>query len=270
MSLKSLKDPLDVLHFVPKHLPALDDSANEITFEGRFNPKAKVCWASFPGAFKSGWNSLVSSHLGDCVACVFLCDSESGLGQHTTDPQGDGKKCYCHRIYGERGGDEPDHVGHWHKRFGYLIEVMKNYADCTGDEMTKLKGKAKAMHAVLVFQDDDPTVKEDKEKLARQEFLARGKTAAFGCDWYHLWLQRVRQAVMQKQRLKVVFFPGQVLEGRENMEDLCRADLWNRIGLGTSQKCEVATLEAQVLGFMTGSMTQIDSLTHDKILRVDD
>jgi hypothetical protein len=34
------------------------------------------------------------------------------------------------------------------------------------------------------------------------------------------------------------------MDGRVDMDLLATADLWNGVGLGTSQKCEVATLEA--------------------------
>ena len=40
------------------------------------------------------------------------------------------------------------------------------------------------------------------------------------------------------------------MEGRVDMDALATDDLWDGVGLGTSQKCEVATLEAQTeVGF---------------------
>eukprot|EP00435_Cladocopium_sp_Y103_P015219 s5223_g3.t1 len=230
--------PLDVLHFLPKHMPAVASDANEITFEGNIMPGAQQCWTSFPGKFKAGWDALVSvPAFGDSVACVFLCDSQSGLGEHKKDPKGDGKKCYCYRIYGERRDEE-------YKKFGYVIYVRKKYSECSDLERSKLEQKANTMDAELVFEDDDSSAREAKEKRARERF-AQKKTAAFGCSWYDLWFQRVREAVQQGQRLKVVFFPGEAMEGRVDMDALATADLWNGVGLGTSQKCEVATLEAQ-------------------------
>eukprot|EP00435_Cladocopium_sp_Y103_P040422 s442_g11.t1 len=229
--------PLDVLHFLPKHMPAVASDANEITFEGNIMPGAQQCWTSFPGKFKAGWDALVNvPAFGDSVACVFLCDSQSGLGEHKKDPKGDGKKCYCYRIYGERRDEE-------YKRFGYVIYVRKKYSECSDLERKKLEQKANTMDAELVFEDDDSSAREAKEKRAREKF-AQKKTAAFGCSWYDLWFQRVREAVQRGQRLKVVFFPGEAMEGRVDMDALATADLWNGVGLGTSQKCEVATLEA--------------------------
>ncbi|CAL1157456.1 unnamed protein product [Cladocopium goreaui] len=229
--------PLDVLHFLPKHMPAVASDANEITFEGIIKPSAEQCWTSFPGKFKAGWDALVNvPAFGDSVACVFLCDSQSGLGEHKKDPKGDGKKCYCYRIYGERADAE-------YKKFGYLIYVQKKYSECSDLERSKLEQKANAMDAELVFEDDDSSTRDTKEKRAKEKF-AQKKTAAFGCSWYDLWFQRVREAVQRGQRLKVVFFPGEVMKGKVDMDALATADLWDGVGLGTSQKCEVATLEA--------------------------
>ncbi|CAL1127885.1 unnamed protein product [Cladocopium goreaui] len=229
--------PLDVLHFLPKHMPAVASDANEITFAGIIKPSAEQCWTSFPGKFKAGWDALVNvPAFGDSVACVFLCDSQSGLGEHKKDPKGDGKKCYCYRIYGERADAE-------YKKFGYIIYVQKKYSECSDLERSKLEQKANAMDAELVFEDDDSSTRDTKEKRAKEKF-AQKKTAAFGCSWYDLWFQRVREAVQRGQRLKVVFFPGEVMKGKVDMDALATADLWDGVGLGTSQKCEVATLEA--------------------------
>ena len=47
------------------------------------------------------------------------------------------------------------------------------------------------------------------------------------------------------QRLKVVFFPGQIGDGKVSMDELCHTNLWDGVGLGGSQKCEVATADAE-------------------------
>lgn len=184
---------------------------------------------------------MVSKHLNDSVACVFLCDAEAGLGQHREDPDGGGA-CYCKRIYGKR--HTPRDIP-WHKRFGYIINVNKKKEDCSPEELAKLEQKRDAMKAVLIYEDDDDEEKKRKEDLAKQTWKAEDKKAAWGCAWYHHWYQRVKEAVKLGQRLKVVFFPNETNQGIEAMDKLATADLWNGIGLGTSQKCEVATLEAR-------------------------
>ena len=72
-----------------------------------------------------------------------------------------------------------------------------------------------------------------------------GSKKPWGCYWYTRWLENVQQAVDNKQRLKAVFFPGQVGIGKLSMEMLVQddVDLWNNIGLGGSQKSELATVD---------------------------
>eukprot|EP00438_Fugacium_kawagutii_P014244 Skav219453 [mRNA] locus=scaffold2583:43551:44129:+ [translate_table: standard] len=185
----------------------------------------------------TGWDSLIAKNLNASVACVFLCDAEAGLGKHAEDPDGGGA-CYCKRIYGNR--QTPRGIA-WYEKFGYMIQVSKKKQDCTSEEMAKLEQKREAMNAVLIFKDDN---EEEKRKEAKEKWIAANKTAAWGCQWYAVWYQRVKDAVERGQRLKVVFFPDQVNQGIEPMDKLATADLWNGIGLGTSQKCEVAMLEA--------------------------
>ena len=53
----------------------------------------------------------------------------------------------------------------------------------------------------------------------------------------------MKKAVELGQRLKVVFFHGQVTLGKVEFDMLPTADLWDDRGCGTSQKGEIATLE---------------------------
>lgn len=75
-------------------------------------------------------------------------------------------------------------------------------------------------------------------------------TQYIACHYYvvhRIWLQKVEEAVRKGQTLRVVFFPGQCGEGTVSMGELPKADLWDGIGCGGSQKCEIATLKARVL-----------------------
>ncbi|CAE7762850.1 unnamed protein product, partial [Symbiodinium pilosum] len=72
-----------------------------------------------------------------------------------------------------------------------------------------------------------------------------GEPKPWGCGWYTAWLKNVRQAMANGQRLKVVFFPGQIGDGKVSMDELCHTNLWDGVGLGGSQKCEVATADAE-------------------------
>eukprot|EP00439_Symbiodinium_sp_Y106_P019642 s3821_g2.t1 len=130
---------------------------------------AEVCWISFPGKYKGGWDALTAQTT-DSVACVFLCTPEDGEGRHYPDP--DNKAlCLCHRIYGQ--------------------------------------------------------------------------SKPWGCYWYKRWKDNVQRAVEQEQRLKAVFFAGQVGRGKVSMKDLPTVDLWDGIGLGGSQKAELATADEE-------------------------
>ena len=78
----------------------------------------------------------------------------------------------------------------------------------------------------------------------REKWKSNDKRAPHGCYWYHIWLQKVTEAVAQGQKLQVVFFPNEKGLGKvRTMEELARADLWDDIGCGESQKAEIATLD---------------------------
>ncbi|CAE7775764.1 unnamed protein product, partial [Symbiodinium necroappetens] len=227
---------LDVLHLLPKGRAAVL-GAEEITYNGHIKPEAGVCWVSFPGKFKSGWDALVAEKHGDSVACVFLCQAADGLGQHEKDPESKDGRCFCSRIYGERD----------YKTFGYLHDIKKPRSKCTEKEIDMIYQKATAMNAAVVFADDSPDVKEQRKQVAQQLWADSNKTAAWGCRWYAVWLERVEEAVRLKQRLKVVFFPNEVEKGLVQMKDLplLSSNLWDGKGCGGSQKCEIATLKAK-------------------------
>ena len=163
---------------------------------------SQACYISFPGKYKSGWDSLVAGLHGDSVACVFLCEAEDGLGQHQKDPESG--RCYCPRIYGERS----------YKEFGYLHNVRKKRTDCTPEELRRIEKKALAMNSAVVFADATAEERKEKENEAEQLWSKNNRTASWGCAWYHVWLERVKQAVEAGQRLKVVFFPGEVGKGK--------------------------------------------------------
>ena len=77
-------------------------------------------------------------------------------------------------------------------------------------------------------------------KLLRQD-----QRPSWGCQWYRDWKLNVQKARDLKQKLKVVFFHGQVGKGKVDWDLLSTEDLWNGVGCGTSQKGEIATLDAE-------------------------
>ena len=219
------------LCFTLKERPAILSSAQEIPYHGSIKEEAVNCYASFPGKYSVGWDALVDEHHRQSVACVFLCTPDDGLGKHHTNPDGNGE-CYCHTIYGQRD----------FKTFGYLIELPSSCSEAE-EKIAIESGKAK--NAVVVRADATKEAKKQAEEKAKEAYEDSGRTASWGCEWFQKWKEQVAEAIKLKQRLKVVFFPGQCGRGIVPWEDLKNdhIDLWNGVGCGGSQKCEIAYLE---------------------------
>lgn len=229
-----MTDELRALHFRLRERPAILESTANISYRGSIKTGARKCYASFPGKYATAWDALIQQLGGDSVGCVFLCTPEDGLGRHHEDPDRDPDapkgSCYCPRIYGGRD----------YQRFGYLNVVKPPY---TAEKMELEKRKASCTNAVIVREDATHDEMEDAKQRAQDAWEKSGRTASWGCAWYHTWLEKVTEAVAQGQRLQVVFFAGQVGAGKVEMQELPNEDLWNGTGLGGSQKAEVATLD---------------------------
>ncbi|CAE7031446.1 unnamed protein product [Symbiodinium sp. CCMP2592] len=232
-AIASSSGPLqETLYLTLKEEAAITDSANIAqSYHGHIRENARCCWVSFPGKYAAGWGALVKEHHQDSVACVFLCTPEDGLGQHSEDPENPGR-CFCQRIYGVRD----------FRQFGYLMVLQPPY---TPERVRRHEEMAAAMNAVVLRADASLSEKEEAFKQAEAQWQECGRVASWGCAWYPTWLARVREAVAKGQRLKAVFFPGQVGQGKLSMESLSRdtTDLWDNVGCGGSQKCELATLD---------------------------
>eukprot|EP00665_Eupelagonemidae_sp_cell47_P000822 gene822-3075_t len=78
----------------------------------------------------------------------------------------------------------------------------------------------------------------DVERLA-------GGGAAWGCAWFAAWKRSVAAAAWRGERLVVYYFRGEKGRGRVAWGDLAAGanDPWDGVGLGGSQKVEVAFLE---------------------------
>ena len=188
--------------------------AFSILYEGNILEKAGVpCISSFPGKFEAAWNEVTrlgrSTKADVSVACVFLPMRTPDFGQHVETAAG---KCYCHSLYGE-------------------------------------------------------------QKM-------------WGCKWFDVWKGLVQLAHYRKQRIQVFFFPGQVGQGKIKWDDCAEQALlrdkvmgawpkddagWPKkmsaedeaeyvaglsekerhcvVGLGGSQKAEVAWLDAHGISY---------------------
>ena len=208
------------------------EETEDKTFRGDIKDGAKHCFVSFPGKFASAWDALIHEEAvhSESIACVFLCTPEDGLGKHEPDPLRP-EICYCKTIYGERTA----------KEFGYFKILPRGF---TPDQEEKARKKAASTNTVVVREDASQEEKEAAMEEAEQAWEKNGRTAAWGCKWFQVWKEKVEEAVRQEQTLKVVFFPGQVGQGKVAWKDLATVpDLWDGIGCGGSQKCEVAYLD---------------------------
>ena len=208
------------------------EETEDKTFRGDIKDGAKHCFVSFPGKFASAWDALIHEEAvhSESIACVFLCTPEDGLGKHEPDPLRP-EICYCKTIYGERTA----------KEFGYFKILPRGF---TPDQEEKARKKAAFTNTVVVREDASTEEKEAAVEEAEQAWERNGRIAAWGCRWFQVWKEKVEEAVRQEQTLKVVFFPGQVGQGKVAWKDLATVpDLWDGIGCGGSQKCEVAYLD---------------------------
>jgi len=89
-----------------------------------------------------------------------------------------------------------------------------------------------------------------------------GARKPWGCQWFALWQENVKAAVQLGLTLLVVFHPGQAGTGVVEWDDLARLGpkLWNKVGLGGSQKGEVAWLRRAGYSFVGTDVTDLKSL----------
>lgn len=216
------------MHFTVRDKPAVLDQKIDVAYLGNIRTDAESCVVSFPGKYASAWEALTKEKHSRSVACVFLSTPEDGLGRHSNNPISG--KCYCHEIYGERD----------YKTFGYLKVLGTT---CAAAQEQLERDKAKSTNTVVVRADASEQTRKAAEQEAQQAWERSGKTASWGCAWFEEWKNKVAQAVKRKQRLKVVFFVGQVDDGKVAYDKLPESDLWNGMGIGGSQKGEVAYLD---------------------------
>ena len=233
------------LLFCLKDLPAVLQDTGSKDYEGEVKPQSGIgCIVSFPGKYQSGWEALIDKNAShdESVACVFLCTPGSGLGEHVQDPEAPEGVCYCRAIYGNKD----------YQKLGYLKKLRPDT-----DGATEAEERLKAEYTKTVIIREDANVEEihEAERLAREACKNNHNRASWGCAWFEKWKENVHEAVKRGQKLKVVFFLGQVGQGKVDWRDLPKEDLWNGVGCGGSQKSEIAYLEKQGLEY-----TSIDAI----------
>jgi len=104
--------------------------------------------------------------------------------------------------------------------------------------------------ACVFLPEDDPKGRHGQHATNRRTGKCwchdiYGSPQEWGCLWFEAWMSNVYDATRLQLKLIAVFFPGQAGQGTVKWSDLPRANLRDGVGLGGSQKGEVAWLEEQ-------------------------
>ena len=234
-------------------------AAKRIAFEGCINEKAYKCIVSFPGKYSELWDRAVSSVKSQSrtpgkehwsLACVFLTDTASGLGQHAENPETPGK-CWCQSLYGCVPAST----------YLSVVEVDPDRIDSSGNrDMLAFKRRdAEAMGQLLVVKSEQSDIEWERElekavQNAEKLCFEKAGRAPWGCQWFQEWKQNVERANELKQELHVFYFAGRKGQGKMPWEklsdDTAKEKARQNSGLGASQTAEVAYLEKMGLRYV--------------------
>eukprot|EP00438_Fugacium_kawagutii_P023504 Skav201513 [mRNA] locus=scaffold1154:481412:482485:- [translate_table: standard] len=233
---KHLSKPLDAFSKVRSYRSGL--AAKRIAFPGKINAAADMCIVSFPGVYSEEWDAAVSTASQEqtySLACVFLTDRASGLGQHEQNPESSGE-CYCKALYGELVPD------------AYLCPI-----ESTDEQLGFKIADSQAMGQVLLIKYPHTTEMEweaekDHAMQKAHELCQKNQgRAPWGCAWFHLWKKNVEKAVERNQSLHVFYFENKVGAGKVPWHSLGDAEAKTKArhggGLGNSQTAEVAYVD---------------------------
>lgn len=238
-------------------------ASERIAFPGKINPAAKDCIVSFPGKYSKEWDEAVEAvkeETSVCsLACVFLTDTASGLGQHANLPNKP-EECWCHTIYGEFPAST----------YLSIVDVNELKPDEVEAEVLAFKDKdAKAMGQILLIKRDQTELQWEIELAealvyAEQACHENKGRAPWGCMWFEEWRKKVEEAVLLKQRLHVFYFADSVGKGHVDWHQLCDTQATETArkdtGLGASQTAEVAYLKKEGTPFQEQDITDFKRL----------
>lgn len=238
-------------------------ASERIAFPGKINPAAKDCIVSFPGKYSKEWDEAVEAvkeETSVCsLACVFLTDTASGLGQHANLPNKP-EECWCHTIYGEFPAST----------YLSIVDVNELKPDEVEAEVLAFKDKdAKAMGQILLIKRDQTELQWEIELAealvyAEQACHENKGRAPWGCMWFEEWRKKVEEAVLLKQQLHVFYFADSVGKGHVDWHQLCDTQATETArkdtGLGASQTAEVAYLKKEGTPFQEQDITDFKRL----------
>ena len=237
-------------------------ASERIAFPGKINPAAKDCIVSFPGKYSKEWDEAVKAvkeETSVCsLACVFLTDTASGLGQHANLPNKP-EECWCHTIYGEFPAST----------YLIIVDVNELKPDEVEADVLAFKDKdAKAMGQILLIKRNQTELQWEIELAealvyAEQACHENKGRAPWGCMWFEEWRKKV-EAVLLKQRLHVFYFADSVGKGHVDWHQLCDTQATETArkdtGLGASQTAEVAYLKKEGTPFQEQDITNFKQL----------
>ncbi|CAE7335706.1 GIP [Symbiodinium sp. CCMP2592] len=231
-------------------------ASKRIAFPGRLNPQSEDCVVSFPGKYSQQWDKAVSTaktQQGFSLACVFLTDRASGLGEHVENPDAPGE-CWCHAIYGQLPAST----------YLAVVDVRPESAGCcqvlgglgrqglSQQDLEFKRADAEAMGQRLVVRRNQADWEWERElreaeEDARRRCAENQGLAPWGCKWFEDWRRNVQRAVELKQSLHVFYFEGRTGQGKLDWDQLPCQEAKERVrlesGLGASQTAEVAYLD---------------------------
>ena len=238
---KGWKEPLEAYRKIATLSAVL--SAKRISFPGKIHKDARDCIVSFPGKYGAQWDDAVLTVRDGSacsMACVFLADKESGLGEHADKPEEPGE-CWCKALYGQLPAQ------------AYLSVLDHSHEVLSPEAVAVREADAAAMGQILVVRHQRMMDFQWHIKFARAAKDAEDRCrtnlgrAPWGCRWFEEWRKNVEQAVELGQTLHVFYFEGKVGTGKLSWEQLSsnRAvqEARQDTGLGLSQTAEVAYLE---------------------------
>ena len=238
-------------------------ASERIAFPGKINHAAEDCIVSFPGKYSKEWDEAVEAvkeETSACsLACVFLTDTASGLGQHANLPNKP-EECWCHTIYGEFPASA----------YLSIVDVNELKSDEVEAEVLAFKDKdAQAMGQILLIKRDQTELQWEIELAealvyAEQACHENKGRAPWGCMWFEEWRKKVEEAVLLKQRLHVFYFADSVGKGHVDWHQLCDTQATETArkdtGLGASQTAEVAYLKKEGIPFQEQDITDFKRL----------
>ena len=240
-------------------------ASKRVAFSGYINQSSADCVVSFPGKYSDLWDRAVSSVTREgtfSLACVFLTDTDSGLGRHANCPETPGQ-CWCRQIYGPVPAST------------YLSVVEASADELQNHDQTLAfkRADAEAMGQRLLIKQHQGDIEWEQELAealqdAEVRCVENQYRAPWGCQWFEEWKQNVDQAAEMRQVLHIFYFEGSKGKGKMPWELLAneraRQETRKNSGLGASQTAEVAYLDKVGLSYVEHDIMDFEAFLSSK------